>query len=226
MRIATAAPGPTAAQADYYRTADSPYGRPGIPHLSAEHVVALTWDFWGIDAAATEFRDSALLAPGCRVRTPALDIPSRTRQPERFHDFPLGMEPIPQVGVPGKPDGPFPFPKGQPAFRTRPRPPTRPGFWLERGGGVGAGRRGTRQRPSGPRADRRSIGIRRAAVFGLRLRGEAHPQLGHLEQDSLLMRQRVARHPPAFLRKYPICFRFTHYLQLRLAIRGLLSRLR
>jgi hypothetical protein len=41
-----------------------------------------------------------------------------------------------------------------------------------------------------------------------------------------LMRQRVARHPPAFLRKYPICSRFTHYLQLRLAIRGLLSRLR
>ena len=105
---------------------------------------------------------------------------------------------------------------------------------LRRGRGFGwsaavvSGRGGAepRQRPSGPRADRRSIGIRRAAVFGLRLRGEAHPQLGHLEQDSLLMRQRVARHPPAFLRKYPICFRFTHYLQLRLAIRGLLSRLR
>jgi hypothetical protein len=35
--------------------------------------VALTWDFSGIDAAATEFRDSALLAPGCKVRTPAAE---------------------------------------------------------------------------------------------------------------------------------------------------------
>jgi hypothetical protein len=35
--------------------------------------VALTWDFSGIDAAATEFRDSALLAPGCGVRTPAAE---------------------------------------------------------------------------------------------------------------------------------------------------------
>jgi hypothetical protein len=30
----------------------------------------LIWDFWGIDAAATKFRHPALLAPGCRVRTP------------------------------------------------------------------------------------------------------------------------------------------------------------
>jgi hypothetical protein len=26
-----------------------------------------------------------------------------------------------------------------------------------------------------------------------------------------LVRQRIARHPPAFFRKFPICFRFTHY---------------
>ncbi len=254
------------------------------------------------------------------------------------------MEPAPRPGVVRKPDGPFPFPKGQPAFRNETPASMRPGFWLgrapraivpwrgrelKRDGPIRrrADRRGIRRArerlsshpgrrdgrappnfatarawravspgrrcprrsnsiptlvagsvpPRAPAApgfefldhhgniaragfvprprtkeslrghatlcgelrclcairgrhccsrlqERRSIGIGCAAVLRLRLFGEARPQLGHLEQDSLLVRQRIARHPPAFFRKFPICFRFTHYPQLRLAIRCSLSR--
>ena len=65
---------------------------------------------------------------------------------------------------------------------------------------------------------RRSMQIGRAAVFGLRLLGEIRPQFGHFQQNSLLVRQRIARHAPAFFSKFSIRFRFAHYAQLRLAI--------
>ena len=73
------------------------------------------------------------------------------------------MEPAPQPGAVRKPDGPFPFPKGQPAFRNQTPASMRPGFWLGRAPRAIVPWRGRELKRDGPirrRADRR--GIRRA----------------------------------------------------------------
>ena len=73
------------------------------------------------------------------------------------------MEPAPRPGVVRKPDGPFPFPKGQPAFRNQTPASMRPGFWLGRAPRAIVPWRGRELKRDGPirrRADRR--GIRRA----------------------------------------------------------------